>query len=142
MGKKGEAEYRGFTIHSREYWLTKDQIEKEIGCPPEDVDKIWADGKRQKTEKAKAAPTKPAKPAAKKPAELLSERVLSEMRRLKENGITEFTSTMLRDKLNLDKESGRDQIRRAMRTLEKDGKVKIAVSEKKRKQYVYRLVEK
>lgn len=81
------------------------------------------------------------KEAPTKTAELLAERVLSEMRRLKENGIAECTSTLLRDKLALDKESGRGTIRRIMAKLEKDGKVQIAVREGKRRQYVYRLME-
>lgn len=51
------------------------------------------------------------------------------------------TSTALRDHFGLDKESGRDKIRRIMKKLEKDGKVKIAVKEgAKRKQFVYVLM--
>ena len=62
--------------------------------------------------------------------------------RLKKNGITEFTSTLLRDKLGLDKEVGRDQVRRIMRKLEKDGKVDIGQKEAGRsKQYIYKLKE-
>lgn len=71
---------------------------------------------------------------------LLEERVLAQMKTLGENGIKEFTSTLLRDKLGLDKESGRDQVRKIMHKLEKEGKV--AIAEKavgKRKQYVYSL---
>jgi len=52
--------------------------------------------------------------------------MLKEMQRLAANGITEFTSTLLRDKLGLDKESGRDQVCRLMRKLEKDDKVVIS----------------
>ena len=71
------------------------------------------------------------------------EDVLKEMKRLAGNGIRECTSTLLRDKLELDKEAGRDQIRRAMRKLEKAGKVVISQKEVgRRKQYVYRLMEK
>lgn len=70
------------------------------------------------------------------------EDVLAEMKRLAANGIAEFTSTLLRDKLGLDKESGRDQIRRVMKKLEADGKVFITEKQKgKRKQYVYKLKE-
>jgi hypothetical protein len=53
------------------------------------------------------------------------------------NGIKECTSTLLRDKLGLDMESGRDQIRRLMKRFEKDGEV--VITEKKvneLKQYV------
>lgn len=84
-------------------------------------------------------------PAAKKEksaAELLDERVLAQMKTLHKNGIKECTSTLLRDKLSLDKESGRGKIRRAMKRLAKDGKV--VISEKtagKRKQYVFKLKE-
>ena len=75
----------------------------------------------------------------KKPSE---EQVLAEMQRLAANGITEFSSTLLRDKLGLDKETGRDQVRRAMRKLEKAGKVEIGKKEVgKRRQYVYKLKE-
>lgn len=70
------------------------------------------------------------------------EDVLNEMHKLAENGIAELTSTLLRDKLGLDKESGRDQIRRLMRKLEKAGKVSIIEKAvEKRKRYVYRLKE-
>ena len=70
------------------------------------------------------------------------EDVLKVMRKLTENGITEFTSTLLRDKLGLDKESGRDQIRRVMRKLEKAGKVVISQKvQGKRKQYIFKLAE-
>ena len=82
------------------------------------------------------------KKKAEKPetAKLSEEDVLKEMRRLAENGVEEFTSTLLRDKLNLDRESGRDQIRRLMRKLEKTGRVEISLKmEGKRKQYIYKL---
>ena len=73
----------------------------------------------------------------KKPTE---EDVLKEMQRLAANGIVEVTSTLLRDKMGLDKESGRDQVRRLMRKLEKAGKVEIGQKEVgKRKQYIYKL---
>ena len=67
---------------------------------------------------------------------------MKEMKRLAANGIEEFTSTLLRDKLALDKEAGRDVVRRLMKKLETDGKVTIGLKQQgKRKQYVYRLKE-
>lgn len=89
---------------------------------------------------------KPEQPAAKKEksaAELLDERVLAQMKTLRVNGIKEVTSTVLRDKLALDKESGRGQIRRVMKRLAKDGKVIISLKSNtgKRKQYMYSLKE-
>jgi len=63
------------------------------------------------------------------------------MKTLRENGVP-ITSTLLRDKLALDKESGRDQIRRLMKRLEADGKVTISQkTEGKRKQYTYELAK-
>ena len=56
------------------------------------------------------------------------------------SGIMEVTSSLLRDKLGLDKEAGRDQVRRIMRKLEKARKVIIGQKEVgRRKQYVYKL---
>jgi hypothetical protein len=138
--KKKQKEKRGFTIHDREFWLSKNEIEKEFGCPPEDVDEIWKGGKRAKEAVKESKKELPSAKPKKKPTE---EQVLAEMKRLAANGITEFTSTLLRDKLGLDKESGRGQIRQAMKKLEKAGKViieKKAVKEKgARKRYVYKL---
>lgn len=55
----------------------------------------------------------------------------------------DVTSTTLRDHFSLDKESGRDVIRRVMKKLEEKGKVVITEKEgAKRKQFVYKLVEK
>ena len=69
-----------------------------------------------------------------------AEDVLAAMRKLAANGIAECTSTLLRDKLKLDKESGRDQIRRLMRKLEEAGKVTVGLKQQgKRKQYIYKL---
>ncbi len=34
-------EKRKITIHGREYWLTRDELERELGCEPEDCEKIW-----------------------------------------------------------------------------------------------------
>jgi hypothetical protein len=84
----------------------------------------------EKTEKPKAEKTEKIAKIS-----LGSEQVYAAM----EKGV-EYTSTVLRDKLKLDKESGRGQIRKVMKQLEKEGKVTI--SEKslgKRKQYVYSL---
>jgi hypothetical protein len=63
----------------------------------------------------------------KKPAKTaeFDARVLESMKTLTANGLKEFTSTMLRDNLGLDKESGRDQIRKAMARLKKDDKVTV-----------------
>ena len=73
---------------------------------------------------------------------MTAEDVLATMRKLAANGVEECTSTLLRDKLKLDKESGRDVIRRIMKKLEDDGKVVIGQkTEGKRKRYVYRLKE-
>ena len=96
---------------------------------------------KEKTKAKGKAPSKPAVPPAKKPTEALAEQIVDVMRKLKENGVVEVTSTLLRDKLGLDKESGRDQVRRVMKKLEKDGKIvveKKKVGEKK-KRYVYKL---
>lgn len=136
-GKRKEKEKRLFTIHGREVWLSKDQIQKEFGCPPEDIEGIWKGGEKAKPETAKPGVTK--LPAKKKPS---GEDVLALMRKLTENGIVECTSSLLRDKLNLDKESGRDQIRRLMRKLEKESKVIIGQKQQgKRKQYIFKLKE-
>jgi hypothetical protein len=130
MGKNDKAEVRAFTINGREHWFRRDQIKKEFGCKTEkEAERIWKDGK--KAEKTKTEPKK----------ETLEDKVLKVMKTLKQNGITEFTSTQLRDKLSLDKATGRGKIRRAMKRLEKDGKVLISQKSNtgKRKQYVYKL---
>jgi hypothetical protein len=66
------------------------------------------------------------------------------MQTLTQNGIIEVTSTVLRDKLGLDKEAGRDNVRRVMKKLETEGKIIIEKKafNGKRKRYVYRLKEK
>jgi len=67
----------------------------------------------------------------------LAIKVLGVMEALQKNGVTETTSTVLRDKLGT---KNRAVIRQVMRGLEKEGKV--VISEKavgKRKQYSYRL---
>ena len=95
----------------------------------------------KKEKKPKAAPTKAAKPAAKKPSEVLAEQVLVIMQKLKENGVEEVTSRLISDKLGLDKEIGRSVVRRAMKALEKDGKVVIERKAGTKRQYAYRLKE-
>lgn len=97
---------------------------------------------KAETKAEKAETVKTEKPKTAEPEKLLEERVFAQMKTLTQNGIKEFTSTLLRDKLALDKESGRDQIRRLMKRLKEEGKVTI--SEKtvgKKKQYVYSLKE-
>lgn len=80
--------------------------------------------------------TKPAKRETKTPSD---EAVLGVLETLRTNN-TEATSPVIRDKLGLDKETGRDTVGRILRKLEKDGKV--VISEKpngKKKQYVFSL---
>ena len=92
--------------------------------------------KKQEQNKKETASTQS---ETKQTVEPLEDKVLAIMKTLRENGVP-ITSTLLRDKLSLDKESGRDQIRRIAKRLEKDGK--ITISEKtvgEQKQYVYRL---
>lgn len=89
----------------------------------------------------KKTPTKSAEPPTAKPTEPLTEKVYAEMRRLNANGIKEVSSRLISDKLGLDKETGRGQVRRAMKKLEADGKVVSAVKEGKKRQFVYRLKE-
>ena len=99
---------------------------------------------QKKKEKARPETAKPGvtelpKAAKKKPTE---EEVLNLMVKLKANGVAETTTSLFVEKLSLDKESGRDQIRRLMRKLEADGKVVISRKEQgKRKQYVFKLKE-
>ena len=71
----------------------------------------------------------------------LAIKVLGIMKTLQANGVVETNSTVLRDKLGLDKETGRDKIRRIMRALNKEGKVVIGEKKlgEKRKRYTYRL---
>lgn len=66
------------------------------------------------------------------------EQIVAAMKTLK----GDVTSTVLRDRFGLDKEAGRDQVRRVMRKLEKAGKVTISMKiEGERKRYVYKLKE-
>jgi hypothetical protein len=92
--------------------------------------------KKQQAEKKETETNPTAEPSTAK-HKPLEDKVLAVMKTLRENSVP-TTSTLLRDKLALDKESGRDQIRRLMKRLAKDGKV--AITEKKvgeRKQCVY-----
>ena len=153
-------ERRFFTIHGREYLLTKLQTKKEFGCKTEeDVEKIWKDGEQVVREDQK--PTE--KPVEKTVVETVSPKleqvttegqqvkatpedqaltIISLMKTLRENGITKVTSRLLKDKLGLDAEHGRGQIRRLMRKLEAEGKVVIGERKKGMlKQYVYSLKE-
>jgi len=49
--EKGEQEKRKFTIHDREYWFTKDDLQKELGLEPEDVEEVWVSAKEPLTGK-------------------------------------------------------------------------------------------
>jgi len=135
MGKKKLQEKRGFTIHGRKFWFSKDQIQKELGCEPKEVDEIWEGGKKAKSDK-------PAKPQS---AELSKQEkdVLAVMEKLGENGIGEVTSRLVSDKLGFaDADKGRGRVRVLMKKLEKVGKVEIGEKEVgKRKQYTYKLKE-
>ena len=114
--------------HNLERIFIKEQdLRRIVGNP------IWWERERSRKKEAKNVGKK------KTPSE---EQVLAEMKRLAANGIVECTSTLLRDKLALDKESGRDQIRRAMKALEKDGKVESSRKTEGRKQFVYKLAKK
>ena len=80
------------------------------------------------------------KPNGKPNAE--EEQMLATLTQLSANGLKEITSTLLRDKLGLDKESGRDQVRRVMANLAKDGKVTVTQRMKgKAKQFLFSLKE-
>jgi len=96
-------------------------------------------GNKKSDKKEKIA--KSDKPPSAKPKKPSEKQVLAEMKRLGANGIAEVHSRLISDKLGLDKESGRDQVRRIVRKLEKAGKVEIGQKEVgKRRQYVYKLV--
>ena len=45
-----EKELRVFKIRGRECYLSKDEVQKEFGCPPEDVEEIWKAGRRTRVE--------------------------------------------------------------------------------------------
>jgi len=102
-----------------------------MGCKPT---------KRKEDERmAKKEVKKEKKPKAEKPTKNneLAAKVLSVMEALQKNGVTEITSTVLRDKLGT---KNRAAIRQVMKGLAKAGKVVIEKKEfGKRKQYTYRL---
>lgn len=108
-------------------------------------EKPKAEQSKEKKEKQdeKQKPEQSAVKSKKSDAKLLEEQVYAVMKTLQKNGITEFTSTLLRDKLQLDKESGRGKIRTVMKRLAKQGKVTMGLKKNtgKRKQYVYKLKE-
>lgn len=120
------------------------QVQREVKAKKEvSVEQPKAE-KTEKTEKPKASglekePEKPLRSEAKAEKIVKSpteEQVLAAME--KDVG---YTSTVLKDKLGLDKEMGRDQIRRIMRKLEDGGKVTVTPKSNggKRKQFVYKL---
>ena len=82
-------------------------------------------------------------PPAKSSKKLTEEDLYVVMQKLAENGITEFNSRLVSDKLGLEPDAGRQKVRTLMKRLEKAGKVIIeqkTVKEKgARKRYVYRL---
>ena len=45
-----EKEQRVFKIRGRERYLSKGEVQKEFGCPPEDVEEVWKDGRRTRIE--------------------------------------------------------------------------------------------
>jgi len=49
VGGKRQEEKRKFTIHEREFWFTKEQVQEEFGCSKEEAEEIW-----QKTPISKA----------------------------------------------------------------------------------------
>ena len=92
----------------------------------------------------KAKAEKPAKPPTVELSKLEKD-ILAIMAKLTENGIVEVNSRLISDKLGLEPDKGRQQVRVLMKKLEKAGKVtmeKKAVKETgARKQYVYSLKE-
>jgi predicted transcriptional regulator len=101
---------------------------------------------KTKTERIDTKTTKAATPTVEKPAKKPSaEDVITVMQRLAKNGIREFHSRLISDKLQMEPDRGRQRVRNLMKKLEAKGKVIIeqkAVKEKgARKRYVYRLKE-
>jgi integrase len=41
MGGKRQKEKRKFTIHDREFWFTKEQVQKEFGCTVAEAEQMW-----------------------------------------------------------------------------------------------------
>lgn len=86
--------------------------------------------------------TEKPKPKSKRLNGELAQKMLDVLATLKANGINETTSPILRDKLELDKETGRDTVRCVMRKLADQGKV--VMGEKvngKKKLYTFSLAE-
>jgi ABC-type polar amino acid transport system ATPase subunit len=71
----------------------------------------------------------------------LQREIFETLKRFNGNGNSNVTSTMIRDALGLDKETGRDTVRRVMRKLARLGMVKIGTKQisEKRQRYVYNL---
>ena len=90
-------------------------------------------GKKKSAEKEKLPSAKPAKPS--------EEDVLALTQKLAENGISEVNSRLISDKLSLDPDRGRQQVRQVMKKLAKDGKVTVEKKtvNGKRKRYIYQL---
>jgi len=105
--------------------------------------------RRQENEKADAKKSKAATPSvntsaeAAKPKAVGSEDVLAVMKKLSNNGIVEFNSRQLSDKLGYEPDRGRQKVRQIMKRLETEGKVEIKQKKAKkpgaRRQYVYSL---
>jgi len=95
--------------------------------------------KPEKTEKnAKTAPEEKKHTET----ELLKQRILATMKALEKNGVKEFTSTQIRDKLKLEEKYGRGLVRRAMKQLAEEKQVVIEEKPKgTRKTYVYKLAK-
>ena len=90
-------------------------------------------------------PKKTAELPSAEPKKVSEEDVLAIMQKLTKNGIKEFSSRVVSDKLGLEPDAGRQKVRTLMKKLEAEGKVIIehkTVKEKgARKRYVYRLKE-
>jgi predicted transcriptional regulator len=105
------------------------------------VAKIVYDPTKDGSRKPKKKPSKPEKPISDK-RKALEEEVLNLMTKFAENGITEVGSRLVADKLGLEPDRGRQQVRALMKRLEKAGKVVISQKQQgKRKQYIYTLKE-
>ena len=123
-------ETRKFIVHDREYWLSKDQLVKELGIEPADVEKVWqatTEKPKEKKVKREAKGTTTAatpEPLKSKPSD---EQLLAAVK----EGMN--TSTALRDHFK----TNRSFVRKAMKRLQAEKKVTIEI--KKNKQQVYRL---
>ena len=102
---------------------------------------------KEKTEEIEKIDKKNAKattPTAETPAEkATAETVLAVIEKLTKNGMSEFSSRQISDKLGLEPDAGRQRVRKIMKKLEKEGKVAVEQKASKdkgaRKRYVYRL---